>query len=63
MYNYQHTCYWLWQCSKIYVYTVIRYYSRLTDRLGKQYDYAKSSKGWVHWCIDWVQMNPHAPLW
>ncbi len=20
-------------------------------------------KGWVHWCMDWVQMNPHAPPW
>jgi hypothetical protein len=22
-----------------------------------------SSKGWVHWCMGWVQMNPHAPPW
>jgi hypothetical protein len=27
------------------------------------YTMIMSSNGWVHWCMDWVQMNPHAHPW
>ena len=30
--------------------------------LGKQTNLHLQSKG-VHWCVGWVQMNPHAPPW
>ena len=57
MYMYWHTCYWLWRCSK----KCIQWVNTLTGWVNNKFKLCMQ-KGWVHWCMDWVQMNPHAPL-
>ena len=37
--------------------------SVVKQAIGKQQNYTMSCIGWVHRCMDWVQMNPHASPW